>query len=192
MSQKDAHKQKTYHVEALVPDVSDIVKGWMGQDRLNLNEDDVKKDVKNDAQLQQFFDQVDVRKRRGGLDSQKLKEEGAKRQKRQANSKINTDLKYAIINKHDAKKRKRKKGILVDYGEHPSDEEKEEQQEDKQVPNPEPVTNDDDDDEELGKSAKFTKRAGKSRDIINRATNLIQSYTTNKSEKPSKKKRKHH
>jgi hypothetical protein len=183
MSQKDAHKQKTYHVEAMLPDVSDIVKGWMGKERSNAN---IEEDVKNDAKLQQFFDQVDVRKRRAGLDSHKLKEDGAKRQKRQANSKINTDLKYAIVAKHDAKKRKKRKGILVDYGEQPSDEEKDEQ---KEETTPAPDTNADDD-EELGKSAKFTKRAGKSRDIINRATNLIQSYTTNKSENPSKKKRK--
>lgn len=182
MSQKDTHKQKTFQVETLLPDVSDVVKGWM-KTTVDDHSDE------QDAKLQKFFDQKDVRNmKRIGLNSHKLNEEAMKRQKRQANSKINTDLKYAIINKHDSKKRKRRKGLLVDYGE------KEDNEEDIQPVNaPEPVQNDNDDEEELGKSARFTKHAGKKRDIINRANDLLQHYTSNnviskKKKKKSKKK----
>jgi hypothetical protein len=178
MSQKDTHKYQTYHVEALLPDVSDVVKSWM---KTPMNENDRKVSEQNDTKLQQFFEQPDIRKRRAGLDAHKLKKDGVKKQQRGANNKINTDLKYAIINKHDAKKRKKRKGILVDYGEDDQDEQTESTDK--------PVEKKEDSDEEEGKSSMFTKGKGKSRNIINRANTLIQSYTTNTVEKPKKKRK---
>ncbi|KAL0484425.1 hypothetical protein AKO1_005187, partial [Acrasis kona] len=179
MSQKDTHKQKTYVVEALMPDVSSIVKGWMGDTEFKENNAD-------EESLKKFFEQSDPRKRRAGVNAHQLAEAGVKNQLKHKNDKINSDLKYALLNKHDAKKRKKRKGMLIDYGE---DEENQEESDSENKPDvAEPASKKrknntkvvPEDEEEEGKSAKFTKKLGNNRATAQKANNLIQHYTSNK------------
>ena len=59
--------------------------------------------------------------KRAGLDASLLTESASKNQKENANDKINTDLRYNLIEKHSARKRNKRKGLLVDYGESDSE-----------------------------------------------------------------------
>ena len=59
--------------------------------------------------------------KRAGLDASLLTESASKHQKENANDKINTDLRYNLIEKHSARKRNKRKGLLVDYGESDSE-----------------------------------------------------------------------
>jgi hypothetical protein len=61
------------------------------------------------------------RNKRAGLGSEKLSSYTASDQKKQANEKMNSELRYNLLQKHNAKKRNKRKGLLIDYGE--SDEE---------------------------------------------------------------------
>ncbi|KAF0972754.1 hypothetical protein FDP41_009003 [Naegleria fowleri] len=55
--------------------------------------------------------------RRMGLQADKLSTETLKQQQKNRIDKINSDLKFQILKKHDVRKRKKRKGEIIDYGE---------------------------------------------------------------------------
>ncbi|KAG2385559.1 hypothetical protein C9374_003374 [Naegleria lovaniensis] len=60
--------------------------------------------------------------RRMGLQADKLSTESLKQQQKNKMDKINNNLKFQILKKHDIRKRKKRKGEIVDYGEEDEEE----------------------------------------------------------------------